>query len=365
MRNISWFILAIGSALIWGNTASFAQDAPRPPVQVVIGPNGVKVIDPKTGKEVPSVVTRTANVAPRIHFEIDLDKKPSDSAHIRVGDRLYVHVADTLPNQPIKGVYKVEPSGKVPLGAYGRVLVAGLTPEAAEARVREHLASIIKNPSVSLTWYDPIAHGEQARTDRVTKQEKPPGVFELELDLQLQQAHKELLRAIQLQKAKEGPKVDSIEFKQMEFKLVPGPDGKAIIVAMQRKAEPLSTDKKIDLLLKQVGELRSDVDAIKKMLDVKPGTTGGGWQWYYPKAEKSPDKKPDKATLDNLKAIEEALRNYQDKKGPDKKKEAGKGPDKKTPANSEAEVERRLERILQEAEELRREIRKLQTPKKK
>jgi hypothetical protein len=284
MRNISWFILGIGSALILGTTASFAQDAPRPPVQVVIGPNGVKVIDPKTGKEVPSVVTKIANAPARIVVELELDKK-----------------------------------------------------------------------------------------------QKTPGVFEIEFDLQLEQAHKELLRAIQLQKAKEGPKVDKVEIKPMEFKLVPGPDGKAIIVVMQRKAEPLSTDKKIDLLLKQVADLRQDVDAIKKKLDIKP--TVSGWEGYYRKDDKGPprgwggwgytpqgpDKKLDKEMLDRLQKLLKELEGEAKKadKGPDKKKEAGKGPDKKQPANPDAEIERRLERILQEAEELRREIRNLQTPPKK
>jgi protein involved in polysaccharide export with SLBB domain len=100
----------------------------------------------------------------------------SDAAQIRAGDRLFVHVFDALPDRPIKGVYPVELSGKVPLGAYGRVHVAGLTPEGAEVRVRDHLKQIIKNPVVSLTWYDPIAHGEgrgePALRDRITKLEK-------------------------------------------------------------------------------------------------------------------------------------------------------------------------------------------------
>jgi protein involved in polysaccharide export with SLBB domain len=96
----------------------------------------------------------------------------SDGAQIRAGDRLFLHVVDALPKQPIKGVYRVELSGKVPLGfVYGRVQVAGLTPEAAEKRVQEQLATLIKNPVVSLAWYDPVAHGEPALRERVSKLE--------------------------------------------------------------------------------------------------------------------------------------------------------------------------------------------------
>jgi hypothetical protein len=83
--------------------------------------------------------------------------------------------------------------------------------------------------------------------------------------------------------------------------------------------------------------------------------------------ERSTEKKIDKEALDRAKAyLEQMLKQVEEnKKAADKKKEAGKGPDKKQPANPDAEIERRLERILREAEELRREIRELQTPKKK
>ena len=94
-------------------------------------------------------------------------------ARIRAGDLLYIQSDSTLPGNPIGGVFKVEPSGKVPLGpVYGRVEVSGLTPEEAEDRVREHLAKTIKNPHVLLTWYDPIAHGSRDLAERVQRLEK-------------------------------------------------------------------------------------------------------------------------------------------------------------------------------------------------
>lgn len=93
-------------------------------------------------------------------------------ARIRAGDRLHIR-ASSLPDNPINGVFKVEPSGKVPLGGpYGRVQVAGLTPEEAEAKIRSHLAATIKDPQVSLTWYDPVAHGDRELLERVARLEK-------------------------------------------------------------------------------------------------------------------------------------------------------------------------------------------------
>jgi hypothetical protein len=87
------------------------------------------------------------------------DSAKDNIARIRAGDRLYLEVSDTLPGRPIKGVYQVEPSGKLPLGpGQGRVQVNGLTPEEAEVKVRDHLAKTIKDPAVLLTWHDPVAH---------------------------------------------------------------------------------------------------------------------------------------------------------------------------------------------------------------
>jgi polysaccharide export outer membrane protein len=52
--------------------------------------------------------------------------------------------------QIIKGPHLVQPDGTVNLGIYGRVLVAGLTQEAAKAAIEEHLGQYFLKPSVSL-----------------------------------------------------------------------------------------------------------------------------------------------------------------------------------------------------------------------
>jgi protein involved in polysaccharide export with SLBB domain len=79
---------------------------------------------------------------------------------IQPGDRLFIHVANTLPGYPIHAVYRVEPSGKVALGpVYGRVAVAGGSLEDAEAKIQAHLGEIFRNPYASVTRYDPVANG--------------------------------------------------------------------------------------------------------------------------------------------------------------------------------------------------------------
>jgi len=249
MRNIGWYVVAIGSALLWGNLA-VAQQAP--PVQIIVGPDGFRVIDPRTGKELPCVVTKVANAQPRIQVE--------------------------LPRPDV-----------------------------------------------------------------------------VELDLQIEAAHRELLRAIMAEKAEQAKRID---IRQIELKLIPGPDGKALIVAAQpgRPSEAtagMSVDKKIDVLLKQVGELRRDVEDIKRKLESRPG--GPFFEWKLNPKEKDgiriqigpgPEKKEEKGK----------------QSGPnfERKEEKGKRDERsERDRDHDREIERRFERILEEAEALRREIRKL------
>jgi protein involved in polysaccharide export with SLBB domain len=95
-------------------------------------------------------------------------RKPHDSAdqsdRIRAGDRLRIAVSKALPNEPIRGVFQVEASGKVALGpAYGRVSVKDLTLEAAEAAIRAHLGRFLKEAEVQVTRFDPGAAGVPGR----------------------------------------------------------------------------------------------------------------------------------------------------------------------------------------------------------
>jgi len=117
-------------------------------------------------------INQQALAAPASEAEKQDDK-------IRPGDRLYLEVIATLLGQDIKGVYRVEQSGAVPLGpAYGRVKLSNLTLEKAEDRVRDHLQKVVHNPEVSVTRYDSVAHSAHGGTtleSRIAKLEKELG----------------------------------------------------------------------------------------------------------------------------------------------------------------------------------------------
>jgi polysaccharide biosynthesis/export protein len=79
---------------------------------------------------------------------------PKSPFRIEPLDILYLDVVGTPVDSPIRGPYAVEPGGAVDLGAlYGKVDVAGLSLDEATDAVTEHLARILSNPQVSLTLY--------------------------------------------------------------------------------------------------------------------------------------------------------------------------------------------------------------------
>ncbi|MBX9584584.1 MAG: polysaccharide biosynthesis/export family protein, partial [Gemmataceae bacterium] len=105
---------------------------------------------------------------------------PAADDRIRPGDRLRIIAGGgSLTEPPATGVI-VEPSGQVPLGGwYGRVKVAGLTPEEAEAAIVEHLkkwhggegqwAQVVRWGQFPI---DPGAPGVGLLEDRVRKLEQ-------------------------------------------------------------------------------------------------------------------------------------------------------------------------------------------------
>jgi protein involved in polysaccharide export with SLBB domain len=70
---------------------------------------------------------------------------PVPPYHIEAFDTLAIYVTETLPEQPIGGVYPVEPEGTVNLlYGYGLVPVVGLTTEEAKQAIEKHLKQILK-----------------------------------------------------------------------------------------------------------------------------------------------------------------------------------------------------------------------------
>src|SRR3954468_17396831 len=104
---------------------------------------------------------RIAVVVSLILLSPDVAPAQGKADRVQPGDRLFIHVANTLPNFPSQPVFRGEPGGKVALGpGYGRVAVAGGTLEDAESKIQAHLSeSILRMPYTSVTRYDPVAHG--------------------------------------------------------------------------------------------------------------------------------------------------------------------------------------------------------------
>jgi hypothetical protein len=105
---------------------------------------------------------------------------------IKPGDRIYIYVKPSLPDNPIRATYEVEASGKVALGpGYGRVIVADMTVEEAEAEIQHYLAEIINNPTVSVsrTAPTPVTEGANPELERRVQQlEKELRALRSELD---------------------------------------------------------------------------------------------------------------------------------------------------------------------------------------
>ena len=77
---------------------------------------------------------------------------PKPPFRIQSFDTLQVIVEGTLLEQPINGLYVVEPGGMLDLGpSYGKVMVGGQSLEEAQDAVFRHLRRVLKEPQVSLT----------------------------------------------------------------------------------------------------------------------------------------------------------------------------------------------------------------------
>jgi polysaccharide biosynthesis/export protein len=77
---------------------------------------------------------------------------PRPPHRIEPFDGLLIRVAGAFPDQPIADAFAVDPEGKVDLGpAYGRVSVAGLTTDEAQAAIHRHLSLILTAPQVSVS----------------------------------------------------------------------------------------------------------------------------------------------------------------------------------------------------------------------
>lgn len=91
-------------------------------------------------------------------------------------DGLIVQVVGTKPNEPIAGVYFVEPDGTVNLGfTYGSVRVAGLTLDEATKAIEAHLRKLVKVQQVNLALAQSRAL-QQIRGEHLVRQDGTVGL---------------------------------------------------------------------------------------------------------------------------------------------------------------------------------------------
>jgi len=89
--------------------------------------------------------------APDILLVDALRVVPKPPFRIQSFDVLQVIVEGTLLEQPINGLYVVEPGGMLDLGpSYGKVMVGGQSLEEAQDSVFRHLKRTLRDPQVSL-----------------------------------------------------------------------------------------------------------------------------------------------------------------------------------------------------------------------
>ena len=83
-------------------------------------------------------------------------------------DLLLVEVLDALPGRPISGERLVRPDGKISLGFYGDVYVAGLTVPEVKEKVVRHLQKYLSDDGLGLVEID---ESDGERRDRSRDQE--------------------------------------------------------------------------------------------------------------------------------------------------------------------------------------------------
>ncbi len=94
------------------------------------------------------------------------EAKPAAAAESRIQplDLLMIRVLGTMLDQPIDGLFLVDPDGQVTLGpAYGRVNLKGLTVEEAEPVVTRKLQEVLNKPDVQVTMAGRVSKWQQGK----------------------------------------------------------------------------------------------------------------------------------------------------------------------------------------------------------
>jgi RNA polymerase sigma factor (sigma-70 family) len=80
--------------------------------------------------------------------------RPLGSYVVEPSDLLLVEVLEALPGRPISGERLVRPDGKISLGFYGEIRVAGLTPMQIKEKVIQHLRKYLEDETLGIAETD-------------------------------------------------------------------------------------------------------------------------------------------------------------------------------------------------------------------
>lgn len=119
----------------------FPATPPEPPIESTVPRELDKVTLPRYVIEPPDILL------------IEGVKLVPKSPHrVETFDALLVRVNGAFPDQPINDAYSVDADGSINLGpTYGRVKVVGETIEESEEKIRSELSKILANPDVSVS----------------------------------------------------------------------------------------------------------------------------------------------------------------------------------------------------------------------
>jgi len=144
IRSLAPAVLAIGilCTLIGCHSVDYYDDSLQQPVPPALEPP----------RERSMVSLPSYRVEPPDILQIEMLKMvPLPPYRIDIYDVLQIRVIGTILDQPIDGFYLVEGEGVVSLGpAYGRVRVAGMTIEEANAAITRKLSELLAKPDVSV-----------------------------------------------------------------------------------------------------------------------------------------------------------------------------------------------------------------------
>ena len=129
------------------------------------GPTGMSSVSteppslptPQTPGETPSEQNKVSLppyvIEPPDILLIDAVKVVPKAPHkIDVFDVLAIRAEGALIEQPITGLYTIDPEGRIDLGpAYGKVMTINLTVDEARTAIERHLKQLLQNPQVSVS----------------------------------------------------------------------------------------------------------------------------------------------------------------------------------------------------------------------